>query len=46
MELFLTLKLYLHQPELSKIEEFGDLTLCKQNQYLYWTEMVELELFE
>ena len=42
MELFLTLKLYLHQTELFKIEVFWHLTVCKQNLYLYWTELVEM----
>ena len=32
---FLTLKLYLHETELFIIEQFGHLTVCKQNLYLY-----------
>ena len=43
MELFLTLKLYLHLTELFNRELFWHLTACKQNLYLY---LVELELFE
>ena len=35
MELFLTLKQYLHQIELFNIEPFWRLTVCKQNLYLY-----------
>ena len=35
MELFLTLKLYLHETELFNIELFSYLTVCKQNLYLY-----------
>ena len=42
MELFLTLKLYLHQIEFFNIE-LWHLTVCKQNLYLY---LAELELFE
>ena len=45
MELFLTLKLYLHKAELFTIELFWHLTVCKQNLYLYKTELAELELF-
>ena len=44
MELFLTLKLYLHSTELLYIELFWYLTVCKQN--IYWTELAELELVE
>ena len=46
MELFLTLKLYLHKTELLYIELFWYLTVCKQNMCLYKTELAELELFE
>ena len=46
MELFLTLKLYLHQTELFNIELFWHLIVCKPNLYLYKTELAELELFE
>ena len=46
LELFLTLKLYLHLTELFNTELFWHLTVCKQNLYLYWTELAELELFE
>ena len=46
MELFLTLRLYLHLTELFNIELFWHLIACKQNFYLYWTEFAELELFE
>ena len=35
MELFLTLKLYLHYTELFNIELYRDLTVCKENLYLY-----------
>ena len=35
MELFLMLKLYLHETELFDIELFWHLTVCKQNLYLY-----------
>ena len=45
MELFLTLKMYLHLTGLFNIELFWHLTLCKQNLYLYKTELSELELF-
>ena len=43
MELFLTLKLYLHLKKLFNVEQFWQLTVCKQNLYLY---QAELELFE
>ena len=46
MELFLTLKLYLNKTDLFNIELFWHLTMCKQNLYLYETELAELELFE
>ena len=45
MEMFLTLKLYLHQTELFDIELFWHLTVNKQYLYLYLTEFAELELF-
>ena len=32
--------------ELFNIELFWHLTVCKQNLYLYKTELAELELFE
>ena len=35
MELFLTLKLYSHKTELFDIELFWNLTVCKENLYLY-----------
>ena len=35
MELFLTLKMYLHETDLFNIELFWHLTVCKQNLYLY-----------
>ena len=35
MELFLTLKLYLHSIELFNIEQFRHLTVSNQNLYLY-----------
>ena len=34
IELFLTLKLYLHKAEFFNIELFWYLTVCKQNLYL------------
>ena len=43
MELFLTLKLYLHKTELFNIELFLHLTVCKEN---LWLHLAELELFE
>ena len=46
MELFLTLKLYLHWTELFKTELFWHLPVCGQKLYLYYTELAELELFE
>ena len=46
MELFLTLKLYLHITELSYIELFWHLIVCKQNLYLYLTKLAELDLFQ
>ena len=46
MELFLTLKLYLHQTGLFNIELFWHSTVSKQNLYLYLTELAELELFD
>ena len=46
MELFLTLKLYLHLTELINIKLFWHLNVCKQNLYLYQTELTELELFD
>ena len=30
----------------SHLELFWHLTVCKQNQYLYQTELAELEVFE
>ena len=36
---FLTLKLYLHKTKLFDIELFWHLTVCKQNLYLYETEL-------
>ena len=42
MELLLTSKLYL----LFTIELFWHLTMCKENLYLYYTELAELELFD
>ncbi len=44
IELFLTLKLFLHQTELFNIEQFWHLTECKQNLYLHKTELAELDL--
>ena len=35
MELFLILKLYLHETKLFNVEMFWHLTVCKQNLYLY-----------
>ena len=35
MELFLTLKLYLHLTELFNIELFLHLTVCKEKLYLH-----------
>ena len=35
MELFLTLKLYLHYTELFNVELFLHLAVCKENLYLY-----------
>ena len=46
MELFLTLNLYLRLIEFFNIELFWHLTVSKQNLYLYWTELFELELFD
>ena len=49
MELFLTLKLYLHKTELFNIELFWHLTkstLIELNLYLYKTELAYLELLE
>ena len=46
MELFLTLKLYLHYTYLFNIELFWHLTVCKQNLYFYWIELAEFELFD
>ena len=46
MELFLTLKLYLHKTEVFNIELFWLVTVCKQNLYLHWTELFELELLD
>ena len=46
MELFLTLKLYLHKTELFNIDLFWHLTVCKQNLYSYETELAELELLD
>ena len=46
MELFLTLKLYLHKTELFNIELFWHLTVCKENLYWHWTGIAELELFD
>ena len=45
MELFLILKL-LTQNWIFIIEKFWHLTVCKQNLYLYKTELAELEQFE
>ena len=42
MELFLTLKLYLGLTELFNKELFWYLTGCKQNLYLYKTELFDL----
>ena len=41
MELFLTLKLYLHKTDLLTIELFWHLNVCKENLYL-----AELEQFD
>ena len=46
MEQFFTLKLCLHETELFNIELFWHLTVCKQNLYLYKTELAELVLFD
>ena len=46
MELIFTLKLYLHLTDLFNIERFWHLTVCKQNLYLYQTEIAELELLD
>ncbi len=46
MELFLTLKLYLHCIELFNIELFRYLPMCKGNLHLYQNELAELELFD
>ena len=48
MELFLTVKLYLHLTEykLFNIELFWHLTVCKQNLYSCWTEIAESELLD
>ena len=46
MELFLTLKLYLHRTGLFNRELFWHLTVCKQNLHLYKTELTELELLD
>ena len=46
MELILISKLYLNETELFNIELFWHLTVCKENLYLYWTELAKLELFE
>ena len=46
MEPFLTLKLYFHETELFNIELFWQLTVSKQNLYLYWTKLTELELHD
>ena len=46
MELFLTLKLYLHKTDLFNIELFWHLTVCKQDLFLYKTESSELELLD
>ena len=35
MELFFTLKVYLHETELFNIELFWHLTVCKENLNLY-----------
>ena len=32
--------------ELFEIELFWHLTVCKQNLYLYWTKLFELERFD
>ena len=32
--------------KLFEIELFWHLTACKQNLYLYWTELLKLELFD
>ena len=42
MELFLSLKLYLHWIDMFNIELFWHLTVSKQNLYLYLTELAEL----
>ena len=41
-----TLKLCLLETELFNIELFWHLTVCKQNLYIYLTELAKLELFE
>ena len=46
MELFLTLKMYLHETDLFNIELFWHLTVCKENKFLYLTELAELELLD
>ena len=38
--------MYLHWTELFDRRLFWHLTVCKQNLYLYLTELAELELFE
>ena len=44
MELFLTWKMY--KTELFTIKLFLHLIVCKENLYLYYTELAELELSE
>ena len=46
MKRFLTLKLYFYLTELFNIELSWHLTVCKENLYLYETELAELELLE
>ena len=46
MELFLTLKMYLHKTDLFNIELLWHLTVCKENLYFYLTELAKLELFD
>ena len=47
MELFFfTSKLYLHLTDMFNIELFWHLIVCKQNLYLYKTELAELKLLD
>ena len=43
--MFLTFILHIYT-ELFNIELFWQLTACKQNLYLYWTELPEIELLD